>query len=289
MNWLELPSLNSLRAFAAVAETGSFTKAGDALNVSHAAISQQVRALEARLDAPLIERSGRGIVLTDAGGQLARELQTGFETIAKAVASLADEDLTRPLQITMTPMFAATWLMPRLTDFKHRHPDVELMLNPTVEIVELEPGGVDLAIRAGTDRWPNLHSELLVDTDFVVVAATSLIGDSNIKEPRDLITCPWLQELGTNEVNRWLSAQGVIPAERLNITHLPGYLLLEGVRNGDGVAATARSFVEADVKAGRLQILFENARDDTGYYIVRRHGVMRPPLKAFVNWLKRQT
>jgi len=289
MNWLELPSLNSLRAFAAVAETGSFTKAGDALNVSHAAISQQVRALEARLDAPLIERSGRGIMLTDAGGQLARELQTGFETIAKAVASLADEDLTRPLQITMTPMFAATWLMPRLTDFKHRHPDVELMLNPTVEIVELEPGGVDLAIRAGTDRWPNLHSELLVDTDFVVVAATSLIGDSNIKEPRDLITCPWLQELGTNEVNRWLSAQGVIPAERLNITHLPGYLLLEGVRNGDGVAATARSFVEADVKAGRMQILFENARDDTGYYIVRRHGVMRPPLKAFVNWLKRQT
>jgi len=289
MDWSELPPLNSLRAFATVAQSGSLTQAGAALNVSHAAISQQVRALEARLGIQLIERSGRGIALTPEGQSFARNLGEGFETIARSVAEVTGADETRALQVTMTPMFAVTWLMPRLSDFKQKHPDVELMLNPTVEIVELLPGGVDVAIRAGIGRWPGMTSEPLVDTDFVVVAGTALIGDQQIKEPKDLLKLPWLQELGTNEVNRWLNDQGVIPTERMNITHLPGYMVLDGVRNGDGVAATARSFIEADVKAGRMRILFNSARGEAGYFIVRRPGVMRPPLKRFVNWLKRQS
>ncbi len=289
MNWRDLPSLNSLRAFAAVAETGSLSKAGTSLNVSHAAISQQVRGLETRLGVQLIEKQGRGIALTAQGLIFARDLTAGFETIAQAVSALSDEDTTRPLQVTMTPMFAVTWLMPRISDFRHQHPEIELMLNPTVEVVALAPGGVDIAIRASSGRWPGMISERLVDTDFVVVAATSLIGDRQINEPKDLLDLPWLQELGTNEVSRWLADQGVIVPERMSISHLPGYMVLEGLRNGDGVAATARAFVEPDVKAGRLRVLFENARNETGYYMVTRPGVMRPPLKAFVTWLKRQT
>jgi len=288
MDWRTLPSLNSLKAFAAVAETQSLTGAGAALNVSHAAISQQVRSLETHLGVTLIARQGRGIALTQAGIGLATELRSGFEIIANAVTALTEDDNTRPLQVTMTPMFATSWLMPRLTDFRHKHPEIELMLNPTVEVVDLSPGGVDIAIRASSGRWPGMTSEPLVDTDFVVVAATTLLDGRDITEPKDLIGLPWLQELGTNEVSRWLADQGVIATEKMNITHLPGYMVLDGIRNGDGVAATARSFVEADVKAGRVQILFDNARDEAGYYIVTRPGVMRPPLKAFVTWLKRQ-
>ena len=100
------PPLSALRAFAALAETGSFTKAGEALNVSHAAISQQVRALEERLGVPLLPRDGRRGALTAEGERLAAALHAGFGGIARAVDELTGGDALRPLQVTTTPAFA---------------------------------------------------------------------------------------------------------------------------------------------------------------------------------------
>ena len=139
MDWRSLPSLSALRAFAAVAETESLTRAGEALNVSHAAVSQQVRALEAHLGTPLMVREGRGIALTPAGRELARTLEDAFAAIGRAVAALTEAETARPLQVSTTPVFASSWLMPRIADFRHRHPEVELMLNPTAEVVALAP------------------------------------------------------------------------------------------------------------------------------------------------------
>ena len=97
MSWADLPSLSSLRAFAAVAATGSYTQAATALNVSHAAVSQQVKALEERLAVPLVVRDGRGIALTDEGKALARDLATGFAAIRRGVESLTGADAERPV------------------------------------------------------------------------------------------------------------------------------------------------------------------------------------------------
>ena len=102
MDWSDLPSLNSLRAFAAVAETGSYSRAGTALNVSHAAVSQQVKALEARLGVTLVVREGRGITLTAEGAALARDLATGFAAIHRGVEALTGADATRPVQVTIS-------------------------------------------------------------------------------------------------------------------------------------------------------------------------------------------
>lgn len=286
MDFAALPSLNSLRAFAIVAETGSFSAAAEALNVTHAAISQQVRALEARLGTSLVIRQGRGIALTEDGAVLASGLGDGFAKIIDAVDRLTRADNDRPLHVTMTPSFAVSWLMPRIADFKHKHPEIELMLNPTVGVVDLQPGGVDLAIRFGNGRWNNFSVEPLFKTDFVVVAARDLIGDAQITEPEMLLGYPWLQELGSHEVSDWLSKQGVIAADRLNITHMPGYMILDGLRRGDGVSATARIFVQADIDDGRLVVLFEGDDEDTGYHLVTRPDVMRPALKTFMSWIK---
>ncbi|GAB4348964.1 MAG: transcriptional regulator GcvA [Oricola sp.] len=287
MDWRGIPSLNSLRAFSAVADTLNFSRAGRALNVSHAAISQQVRALEAQLEVSLVVRHGRGVTLTPEGQELARSLEESFQGIRQAVDSLANAGSTRPLQVTMTPAFAVSWLMPRISDFRIEHPDIELMLNPTAEIVELAPGGVDVAIRFGGGKWPGLDAELLLPTTFAIVAATSLVGDKPFTDPEQLVDYPWLQELGTNELSLWLERQGVIAPGKLDITHLPGYMVLDGLRRGDGITASARAFLEADIAAGNLRVLFEDARLGSGYHIVTRPGVMRPPLKAFVSWLRR--
>ena len=128
---------------------------------------------------------------------------------------------------------------------------------------------------------------MLVPTDVVITAAPSLVGDCEIGAPEDLLRFPWLQELGTNESMDWLRKHGVTEGRAKSLTHVPGNLMLEGARAGQGVISTAMSSVEADVKAGRLRVLFRD-KGDTGYHIVTRPGVLRPPAKAFVTWLRRQ-
>lgn len=287
MDWRAIPSLNSLRAFAAVAESKSLSAAGRDLNVTHAAISQQVRALEKHLGLQLINRAGRGVELTEEGAQLYDGLRKGFDAIGETIEAISRNASARPLNITMTPSFAVSWLMPRINDFRHKHPDIELMLNPSAEIVELKPGGTDLAIRFGRGDWPGLDSEQFLTTNFVVVGASCLIGDRKIEKPEDILNYPWLQEYGTNELAHWLERQGVVPHTKLNVTHLPGYMVLEGLRRGEGISATAKAFIEPDIEAGHLRVLFEDGfHSGAGYHLVTRPGVQRPALKAFMSWMR---
>lgn len=287
MDWRSLPSLNSLKAFAAVAETRSLSAAGRELNVTHAAISQQIRALEAFLGLQLVVREGRGVALTPEGERLFEGVSSGFDAIRETIDDLLQDDIARPLNITMTPSFAISWLMPRINDFRLKHPDIELMLNPSAQVVEFRPGGIDLAIRFGAGNWSGLDAELFLATNFAVVGANCLIGDRSIEKPEDLLDFPWLQEYGTNELAIWMERQGVVPKGKLNITHLPGYMVLEGLRRGDGISATAKTFIEADIEAGNLTVLFEEGvYPGTGYHLVTRPGVKRPPLKAFMSWMR---
>ena len=287
MDWAGLPPLSALRAFAAFAEYGSVTKAGEALNVSHAAISQQLRGLESHLGVKLLDRSGRALHLTAEGHRLAKSVGDGFSGIALAVAELTGADEDRPLHVSCTPGFAASWLMPRLSDFRYKNPGIDVMLNPTPDLVSYEPGGIDVGIRHGKGKWPGLEAELLMPARLVVVAAAELVDDLTVKTPEDLLSLPWVQELGTTEVTDWLYRNGVTTKRTKGAMQVPGNLLLDGVRSGHGVAVTIADWVQPDIDAGRLRLLFSEP-EDTGYYIVSRSGVTRKPARAFVKWLRRQ-
>lgn len=285
MDWRDLPPLAALRAFAAYAETRSVEAAGASLNVSHAAISQQLRRLEEHLGVALLDRSGRQLSLTAEGLELALALSDGFETIGRGVAALTRREDDRPLQITSTAMFAAVWLVPRLPRFRQAHPEISLMVDPAVSLRPLEPGGFDAALRHGDGHWPGLDAELIVESPIAIVAAPELVGDARIEGPDDLRSLPWLQELGTNEASIWLQSYGGDGVLSGGVTSLPGNLVLEAARQGQGVAITTRVAVVEDVAAGRLRLLFE---EDThkGYYLVTRPGVQRGSLKAFIQWVR---
>lgn len=287
INWTTLPPLTALRAFAALAQAGSIGGAGTLLNVSHAAVSQQIKALEDHLGLSLVDRSRRGVNLTLDGQALAQGVLQGFGDIARCVQELTGADESRAVHVSTTQLFATTWLMPRLLDFQAKHPGVDLMVNPSVTLNDPEPGGTDVALRFGAGDWAGLQSEMLVPTDIVVSAAPSLVGEGPISDPAELLRFPWLEELGTNESMDWLRKHGVLEGRVKSITHVPGNLMLDGARAGQGVISTAMSSVEADVQAGRLKILFRD-KGETGYHIVTRPGVMRPNAKIFVAWLKRQ-
>lgn len=284
MNWRELPPLNALRAFAALAETGSYTRAGGKLNVTHAAVSQQVRSLEDQLGVRLVGRAGRGTELTEEGMLLARELESGFSTIQQGIARLTAYSTDRPVQITMSPAFAVEWLMPRLSDFQQKHRNVTLLLNPTAEIVELKPGGIDVAIRYQDSRKPTCDLLPVLVSDMIVIGTPSLVRGMDLSDPASLVELPWLQELGTNEVADWLSHHGVVPDRPLKLNQMPGNLIMDAVRRGDGISYTARAFFQEDLRTGKVVELFSEPRFGI-YHIETKPRPLRRAVKVFTDWL----
>lgn len=287
IEWARLPPLSALRGFCAFVQTGSVVAAGRALNVSHAAISQQLRSLEAHLGTPLFDRTSRALELTAEGRDLARALEDGFGRIATGIETVMQADAQRPLNVACTPTFGSAWLMPRLAAFQAEHPGIDMIVTPSPALTDPSPGAIDVAIRFGTGNWPGLESEPLMASPLVVVGAPSLFKGRTPESPGDLIRYPWLEELGTTESTSWLASKGLAGQRVLSRTEVPGNLMLDGARNGQGIAVSTRIAVAEDLAAGRLVAVFED-RLDAGYHLVTRPGVHRAPLKAFLQWIRRQ-
>lgn len=279
------PPFSALRAFEAAARLRSFSAAGRELNVTHAAIAQQVKRLEQWFETPLMRREGRGVSPTEDGALLAHGLRDGFDAIMEAVARLTDRTSSRPLRITATPSFAANWLIPRLGDFRAAHPGVDLVIDPSSHLVDLSTGAHDVAIRYGRGAWCGLESRPLMSAQMVIAASRELIGDREVADPEDLLDYPWLREAGSDEWRFWLALYGVAEARGTHVTELPGHLLIDGLRRGLGVGLTVRAWIEPDISAGRIVTLLDGKMDDgVGYHLVTRFGPQRPPVKSFIRW-----
>ena len=271
-----------------VAETLSFSRAAASLNVTHAAVSQQVKSLEDRLGLVLLERKGKTIALTAEGESLARDLARGFSAIHDGVKALRHAGRERAVQVTMPPAFATGYLMPRIAEFQQHHPEITLMLNPTAEVMELAPGGIDVAIRYCDGVVPGMEVMPLLFADMVVVGARDLVRGKKFNDLAELCELPWLQELDSNDTNEWLARQKIVPNKPMHVTYMPGSLIMDAVRRGHGLTYTARCFVEKDIEAGLLVELYLEPGLG-GYHLVTRPGALRPSVLAFVNWLNSQS
>ena len=282
-----MPPLSSLRAFEAAARLRSLTAAARELNVTHPAIAQQVRRLEAWLGLSLLVRAGRGVEPTEAGARLVVGLSEGFGAIRRAVETITEDD--RPLNITLTPTFAAYWLVPRLGAFRAAHPDIPLTLDPTSETVDLRREGHDVGIRFGKGDWPGLETTRLLPSDFVVAATPALLAGQRVETPADLLLLPWVQEIGTDELRVWMADQGVEDAAPHNVVRMPGNLMLDAIRRGEAIGITGRAWLSHDIAEGTLVTLFDREQSpDLGYWIVTAGTPARAAAKTFIRWLKRE-
>lgn len=287
MNWRDIPSLSALRAFEAAARLQSFSAAARELNVTHAAVAQHVRALEAEFGQVLMERAGRAMRPTPAGRQLADDLAEGFGTIAAGVRTLIDSRRVRPLQVTLTPSFAEAWLMPRIGQFWAQHPEVEVALIPSVSVIDLRRDGFDMAIRFGAGDWPGLEVEALVMSPFVIVAAPSLANGRRLHEMGPPEGYRWFTSEASREAHVWGRAAG-LDMEALSITELPNNSLAQAaVRAGHGLSIQAQTLVESDLAEGRLVALHTGESGGLGYHMATPRGVPPAPLAAFMAWLRR--
>jgi LysR family transcriptional regulator, glycine cleavage system transcriptional activator len=285
-SWSGFPSLTSLRAFEAAARLQSFSLAARELNVTHAAVAQQVRGLEQHLGRELIFRQGRGLALTAEGVRLAQALAEGFRVIGAAVEEMTTTAPGSPVRVTLTPAFAAQWLMPRLKSFWAAHPDVPISLHPEKRVVDLRRDGIDLGIRFGTGKWPGVDVEFLTAAHYVVVAAPSLLAGRENMTTAEMSAMPWVIEQDWPEALTWLRSFGLRPDE-MNISYIPTEeLALSAARQGYGLHVEAAALLEHDVNTGALRVLGSIQDDSLAYYLVSRPGPKRPELKTFIKWIK---
>jgi len=169
-----LPPLNALRAFEAAARHNSFAGAAAELRVSHAAISRHVRGLEARLGATLFRKAARGVTLTAEGARYLQTVGRAFDEIAAATEALA-ASTCQQISVSAEPAFAAKWLVHRLGRFRDRNPEIDVSLDPSPVLVDLERGEADLAIRYGAGGWPGVRQDLLVESRSYPVGHPSLL------------------------------------------------------------------------------------------------------------------
>ena len=286
MDWRTLPSLTSLRAFAA-AELRNLTRAAEALNVTHSAVSQQIRGLEQHLGTRLITRTRHGISLTSQGEFLSAGLLEAFAAMATLTETVSIVEAVRPLVVSATPMFSSAFLMPRLSTFIAEFPHIELRIDSTIQAVDLKPGGIDMAIRYGTGRWPGLVSQMLLPGCLTVVASSKLIGNRVLRDPVELLDFTLLQEHASVEFDLWLEKVGIPPDADRRVVRMPGNMLLDGIRRGDGIGATVPAFVSDELKSGQLVALFDDPIPQIGYYLVALPGPVRPAAKLFMQWLSK--
>ncbi len=283
MRWRDLPSLTSLRAFDATARSGSFADAGRMLNVTHAAVTQAVRGLEAELGVALVRRAGRTVALTDAGEQLARALDDGFGKVTAGVASLRQTEARRVVRVTTTTYIAETYVMPRLPDFWAQHPGVEVAMSPSPEKIDLARDGFDMAIRALPRDWVEAADEEIrpLCQSPVVAVCTPALAKSGL-HPQDM---PWV--IGADRHLDLAEVAGMgLDASRLKRVELGSpHLELSACRQGLGAGTATEIICRADIEAGRLVVLPMTGLPVITYAVVMPRGARRTAVEAFAGWL----
>ena len=167
--------LNALRTFEPVASRLSFSKGAQALNVSPAAVSSQIRALEERINQPLFHRHGRSVELTETGKQLLPGVQRGMAEIRKAMQVIDQSRNEGVLNISMVPIFLQKWMMPRITGFERVAPEVDLRVNADSGTVSFDETDFHAAIRFGPGKWPGLKSIKLMDDWILPVCSPAFL------------------------------------------------------------------------------------------------------------------
>ncbi|MFN3993186.1 MAG: LysR family transcriptional regulator [Tabrizicola flagellatus] len=283
LRWRDLPSLSMLRAFDATARAGSFAEAGRVLNVTHAAVTQSVRALEGELGVQLVRRAGRTVALTEAGAALARALGEGFGRVEAGIAALREHEARRVVRVTTTTFIAETHIMPRLPGFWAAHPGVEVALSPSPEKLDLAREGFDLAIRALSDGWEETAEEEirpLCRSPVIAVCAPSLLATG--LHPQDM---PWVMGVDRHLDLAEVAGAGLDPARLRRVEVGSPHLEMSACRQGLGAATATKIICRADLEAGRLVRLPLSGLPVVTYALVLPKGPRRAAVEAFAGWL----
>lgn len=279
--------LNALRTFEAVAARLSFARGAEALNVTPAAVSSQIRLLEERLNQPLFHRHGRQVELTAAGRKLLPGVQRGLSELRQAVQTISQDRQEGVLNMTMMPSILQKWLMPRLHGFYNARPEVDLRINVDNDLVDFDQTDMHAAVRLGRGRWNGVKAVKLMDDWILPVCSRGMLDEIGpISSPEDLqkydllytpsaMWDPWFQQFGKKE-----------RGGRLAILN-DSISILMAAEQGEVIALSRWSLVARDIGAGRLVRPIDTVvkSEWSHYFVAPPHYFDLPKVATFRDWL----
>lgn len=286
---MQLP-IRSIVVFHAAARCGSISKAADELGVTPSAVTQQIQSLELQLGVTLMNKMGRGVVLTEAGERYFEMIADEIEKIADATNTIRGHRTVTTLNIRATPTLSNKWLLPRLRSFLDAHPEIELRVDGTNEPTDFNRELVDVEIRHGDGRWPGLFVEGLVEESFIPVSSPQLAptgslscGDvmryrlihsvkSQAQWPR------WLKEAGVSHDFRWA-----------RVMFDRSHMAIDAASDGIGIALESELMMWRELADGRLICpVVDPPRITltTQWIVCPRDHLRHKKVRVFLEWLR---
>ena len=287
----QLPPFHAVRAFEASARHLSFKNAATELCLTQSAISHQVRTLEDYLGVRLFHRQARGVSLTPEGATYLCSLTEILDRMAAETARVWSRGIEGPLSVRAAPGFVR-WLVPRLGSFRRSHPEIELHLSGSLELVDFATEAIDVNIRWGFEPNPGLSSTpLMASGRYPVISPDLLRRGAALETPEDLQDHVLLHEYCPN-FEKWFDFAGIaVENARPGLRFASYDHVLQAALEGHGIALGFDVIVAGDVEAGRLVRLFDVPYPKRILYsiVTPRAWAERPRVAAFKSWLLGET
>ncbi|NOI25680.1 LysR substrate-binding domain-containing protein [Vibrio mediterranei] len=251
-------ALKSIYTFVAVAETGSMSEAAQKLFVSHSAVSQSIKSLEAQLDTKLFHRIGRRIELNQQGRLYYKKVAPALEKIVEANEALLNKTVANRLTVNMVNSLALHWWIPRVTNLQHYAPNLDIRISNLIGSFNLEREGVDVALIHGkTDEWQDYYCEKLGDDELVLVCSPNLL-DQHTVISLDAVLVDYPSILVTNDRRKhdwdtWCKTNALtLPRYHNHLIFNASVQAIHAAIRGLGILVTHRLFIKDEVEQGLL-------------------------------------
>lgn len=277
--------LTALQGFVLAARTGNLSLAAKQLNLTNSALSHQIRNIEERLGRQLFVRKPRGVELTPEGARLLESVGPQFESIERALRQF-NVPKADVLTLSVMPSVASSWLLPRLPSFVARHPQLQLNLQSSAELVDFDREPVDAAMRFGPGQWAGLHADHLFDDWLTPIASPALIERLG-RPPLDRLSeWPLLRD-PENIWEKWFKTFGGEPPARYVAHFDDTEALHRATIAGMGIALGRLSMACPLVATGQIVLLSDlRLRADFAHYLVYPPRTEHhPALQVFREWV----
>ncbi|MBL4574994.1 MAG: LysR family transcriptional regulator [Opitutaceae bacterium] len=284
-----MPPVQAIRVFEVAARLGNFTRTGEALGMTQAAVSYQIKILEDRLGFSLFERKARHVELTARGAQLAKGSSEAFRLLERTFREVS-EDRASVLTIAAPPTFCSNWLVPRLGSFQMANPDLAVRIDTRDEIMDIQAGEADVGLRIGTGKWSGLEARFLFGNPLcVLVSPRAVERFGPFKTPEDLLR---LRLFGPVDWwRRWFGDQGISASQLPERTALEletqAMEVAAAISSGDAATIVSPIYFAEQLTAGSLLQPFEASIENEGthWLVFDKNRAREPKIKAFIEWM----